>query len=183
LILLAAKRSHCVEQGPVSRSKEYLVPKIKKMEGTRKVAKVQGAHGKAKRSVQSTAGVDPAEDRAAIERRTASDRRHADRREESIPIVQERRNIERRAKVCRRREIDPTTCERDYTAEELEFMGALDAYKRTSGRMFPTCSEMLEVFRKLGYEKRSLALPESLPTSESAVPPLTQPYDVPSPVC
>jgi len=31
----------------------------------------------------------------------------------------------------------------------------LDAYKRTSGRMFPTCSEILEVVRGLGYQKSS----------------------------
>jgi hypothetical protein len=34
-------------------------------------------------------------------------------------------------------------------------MQALDAYKRTSGRMFPTCSEILEVIRNLGYAKES----------------------------
>ena len=51
----------------------------------------------------------------------------------------------------RRRKIDPTTCERDYLPEEVEFMQALDAYKRSSGRMFPTCSEVLEVVRSLGY--------------------------------
>ena len=59
--------------------------------------------------------------------------------------------IERRKKVPRRRQIDPTTCERDYTGDEIEFMHALDAYKRSSGRMFPTCSEILEVVRGLGY--------------------------------
>jgi hypothetical protein len=58
-----------------------------------------------------------------------------------------------RRKTNRRRQIDPTTCERDYTDEEIEFMHALDAYKRESGRMFPTCSEILEVIRKLGYHK------------------------------
>ena len=54
-------------------------------------------------------------------------------------------------KQPRRRHIDPTTCERDYTIQEREFMVALDAYKRASGRMFPTCSEILEVIRNLGY--------------------------------
>jgi hypothetical protein len=49
--------------------------------------------------------------------------------------------------------IDPTTCERDYEPDELEFMRALDEYKRTSGRMFPTCSEVLEVLRSLGYAR------------------------------
>ena len=51
----------------------------------------------------------------------------------------------------RRRRIDPTTCERDYQPEELEFMRAIEQYKRSSGRMFPTCSELLEVVRGLGY--------------------------------
>ncbi len=32
-------------------------------------------------------------------------------------------------------------------------MNALDAYKRRSGRMFPTCSEILEVIRELGYRR------------------------------
>ena len=54
-------------------------------------------------------------------------------------------------KPARRRKIDPTTCERDYSSEEREFMKALDKYKRDQGRMFPTCSEILEVVRGLGY--------------------------------
>jgi hypothetical protein len=57
--------------------------------------------------------------------------------------------------VNRRRQIDPTTCERDYTNDEVEFMNALDEYKRRNGRMFPTCSEVLEVIRGLGYAKTS----------------------------
>lgn len=57
------------------------------------------------------------------------------------------------ARHARRRMIDPTTCERDYGADEIEFMQALDRYKRTSGRMFPTCSEVLQVLRSLGYER------------------------------
>jgi len=64
----------------------------------------------------------------------------------------ERRKEDRR-KTQRRRQIDPTTCERDYTDDEIDFMQALDAYKRRSGRMFPTCSEILEVVRSLGYVK------------------------------
>ncbi len=58
-----------------------------------------------------------------------------------------------RRKKERRRQIDPTTCERDYNNEEINFMRALDDYKRTSGRMFPTCSEILEVVMSLGYVK------------------------------
>jgi hypothetical protein len=58
-----------------------------------------------------------------------------------------------RRKVKRRRQIDPTTCERDYSDPEVEFMQAMDEYKRASGRMFPTCSEILEVLTKLGYRQ------------------------------
>ena len=82
------------------------------------------------------------------------DRRKTDRRgpgigatKESMPAGPPRR------KQQRRRQIDPTTCERDYNNDEIEFMAAMDAYKRAAGRMFPTCSEVLEVVRSLGYVK------------------------------
>lgn len=64
----------------------------------------------------------------------------------------ERREGPRR-KVERRRQIDPTTCERDYTDDEIEFMRSMDEYKRRSGRQFPTWSEVLEVLRGMGYRK------------------------------
>ncbi len=57
----------------------------------------------------------------------------------------------------RRRFVDPTTCERDYSQAELEFMLAMNDYKHKSGRMFPTWSEVLEVLRGLGYEKTTTA--------------------------
>ena len=64
------------------------------------------------------------------------------------------------SKAGRRLNIDPTTCERDYSYDEVEFMQALDEYKRKSKRMFPTCSEILEVLHKLGYTK-NIAFDES----------------------
>src|SRR5437868_7090568 len=95
-----------------------------------------------------------------MDRRAKKDRRfESDRRAESQPATVERRKLERREKVSRRRQIDPTTCERDYSDEEVEFMHALDRYKRASGRMFPTCSEVLEVLRGLGYAKVNAAVP------------------------
>jgi hypothetical protein len=36
---------------------------------------------------------------------------------------------------------------------ELELMQAMQAYKISSGRMFPTWSEVLEVLKTLGYAK------------------------------
>ena len=91
---------------------------------------------------------------ATIDNRKGRERRNAERRKEAVAVVAERRTGQRREKVNRRRQIDPTTCERDYTDAEVEFMHALDQYKRTSGRMFPTCSEVLEVLLSLGYEKK-----------------------------
>ena len=74
-------------------------------------------------------------------------RRAEDRRKSSATVAKDRR------KTNRRRQIDPTTCEREYSDAEIEFMQALDDYKRRSGRMFPTCSEILEVLADLGYRK------------------------------
>lgn len=89
-----------------------------------------------------------------VDRRKSKERRGSDdRRKKSEPVSEERRQVARREKVARRRQIDPTTCERDYSDDEVEFMNALDLYKRKSGRMFPTCSEILEVIRGLGYAK------------------------------
>ena len=96
---------------------------------------------------------------AAAERRMQNRRIGGDRRRKPADPdfkAPEKRVTERR-KVERRRMIDPTTCERDYSLDEVQFMKAMDEYKRTSGRMFPTWSEVLEVVRGLGYAKMSTA--------------------------
>ncbi|MCA9084313.1 MAG: hypothetical protein KDA81_09670 [Planctomycetaceae bacterium] len=67
--------------------------------------------------------------------------------DDDSPQVSDRRRQDRR------RQIDPTTCERDYSDAEVEFMRAMDDYKRRSGRPFPTWSEVLEVLLSLGYRK------------------------------
>ena len=100
------------------------------------------------------AGPKGRETHVPVDRRASANRRGApERRKHHEPVAVEHRALERRVKVNRRRQIDPTTCERDYTSDEIEFMSALDDYKRSSGRMFPTCSEVLEVVKKLGYQK------------------------------
>lgn len=40
-----------------------------------------------------------------------------------------------------------------YTAEEWEFIRALDAYRRRTGRRYPAASEVLAVLKALGYRK------------------------------
>jgi hypothetical protein len=87
-----------------------------------------------------------------VDRRTQNRRnKEASEAEVKAMVAAERR----KDKVQRRRQIDPTTCERDYSNDEVEFMKALEQYKRSSGRMFPTCSEILEVIRGLGYVRTS----------------------------
>lgn len=81
------------------------------------------------------------------------DRRRDDRREGDPEANDVGMMKTPRRKKQRRRHIDPTTCERDYNNQEIEFMRAMDDYKRSAGRMFPTCSEVLEVVRALGYVK------------------------------
>jgi hypothetical protein len=111
----------------------------------------------------------PSKPAAGPKQRTAATPRSASRKStkagDELVTIDRRRNeesapapaLERRAKVQRRRQIDPTTCERDYSVEEVEFMNAMDEYKRKNGRMFPTCSEVLEVIRGLGYVRLSPA--------------------------
>jgi|SRR5262245_23828548 hypothetical protein len=94
--------------------------------------------------------------------RRGGDRRGGDRRKRSIPVAVERRSgKDRRQQGERRRQVDPTTCERDYSDDEILFMKAMDQYKRANRRPFPTWSEVLEVLYALGYRK--VADPTDLP--------------------
>ena len=97
---------------------------------------------------------------AAVQRRIQNRRigGRSKRSEMDTEFLPPARQTSPRRKVERRKLIDPTTCERDYTLQEVEFMKAMDEYKRKSGRMFPTWSEVLEVVRGLGYEQKSDAV-------------------------
>jgi hypothetical protein len=55
------------------------------------------------------------------------------------------------------RPVDPA----DYEKQEVEFMLAMDRYKRDNRRPHPTWREVLEVFRSLGY--RRCADPSAMP--------------------
>ena len=100
----------------------------------------------------------------------ANQRRPAERRKRNIPVALDRRGIDRSTLPERRRQVDPTTCERDYNDEEIMFMKSMDQYKRDNRRPFPTWSEVLEVLRALGYRKVAEA---------TALPGNTRPVDVP----
>ncbi len=53
----------------------------------------------------------------------------------------------------RRRRVDPTTFEKQYTTDELEFMNEMQRFKVQSGKTFPSHGEVLRVARRLGYVK------------------------------
>jgi len=80
-----------------------------------------------------------------------------ERRKRNIPVAIDRRNMSpserKKNQVDRRRLVDPTTCEKEYSDEEIAFMRAMDQYKRDNRRPFPTWSEVLEVLAALGYRK------------------------------
>jgi len=111
----------------------------------------------------STPNVTPSVDETSES--TAEDSFPNDRRKRIIPVATDRRRAEnaaaKRKSSERRRLIDPTTCERDYSDDETDFMKAMDRYKRDNRRPFPTWSEVLEVLRALGYRK--IAEPTELP--------------------
>lgn len=48
-----------------------------------------------------------------------------------------------------------TTKPSEMEADVLEFIQAIDDYKRQEGRPFPSWSEVLEIVKGLGYERRA----------------------------
>lgn len=151
------------EESPYARTRpphrtapaqETRVVPTRKTTSTRKTGTTATATKTKKASPKSTKKTASAPRKTASTKKVSDDevtidRRRAPRRNEEAEAPAPK--LERRKKVARRRQIDPTTCERDYSDQEVAFMNALDEYKRKNGRMFPTCSEVLEVIRGLGY--------------------------------
>lgn len=74
----------------------------------------------------------------------------------------ERRTTSRRpVRKERRRRIDPTTFEKQYESDELEFMNAIQRFKDRTGKAFPSYGEVLAVAEALGYRKSKP--PQDLP--------------------
>jgi hypothetical protein len=98
------------------------------------------------------------------DRREKFDRRDRPRAYVPPPVEDKPRAVpERRAKKERRRRIDPTTFEKQYTDDELEFMNAMQDFKTQSGKSFPSHGEVLRVAAKLGYRKAFLVGDEDEP--------------------
>jgi hypothetical protein len=89
------------------------------------------------------------------DRRSGAERRHQ-RPVEADPSSPE--GVERRRKKERRRRVDPTTFEKQYTDDEMEFMNAMQRFKELSGKAFPTHGEVLKVAISLGYRRAVIDL-------------------------
>jgi hypothetical protein len=78
------------------------------------------------------------------------DRRGGDRR----GVVDRRVGLDRRRGPGRRRQEDRRSAEEgEMTAEQFEFLMAMNEYKRVNRRPFPTWTEVLDVMKALGYRK------------------------------
>ncbi|HEV3142850.1 MAG TPA: hypothetical protein VGZ47_03085 [Gemmataceae bacterium] len=76
----------------------------------------------------------------------AASARPKERRKRNIPVAKERRNQKGQGPK-------PPPQPGELSFDEVEFMKAMDQYKRDNRRPFPTWSEVLEVLRALGYRK------------------------------
>jgi hypothetical protein len=72
---------------------------------------------------------------------------------EPVAQVIARQKPERRVRKERRRRIDPTTFEKQYTDDELEFMTAVQQFKTQTGKSFPSHGDILRIAARLGYRK------------------------------
>jgi len=93
---------------------------------------------------------------AGPERRSGRDRRVIPDRRRGT----DRRSGRERRAALRRKEDQEAFQKRieegDLTLEEIEFIRAVDRYKRKFNRPFPTWSEILAIVKELGYTKDSL---------------------------
>jgi hypothetical protein len=58
-----------------------------------------------------------------------------------------------RLKKERRRRIDPTTFDKQYSDDEMEFMNAVQRFKEESGKAFPAYGDVLKIAVGLGYRQ------------------------------
>jgi hypothetical protein len=61
--------------------------------------------------------------------------------------------FDRRERNDRRRRVDPTTFDKQYTRDELDFMAAIQKFKEQTGNPYPSHRDVLKVAVCLGYRK------------------------------
>jgi hypothetical protein len=69
------------------------------------------------------------------------------------PLSNSTRSRLANAAAGRKQGIDPATCDRIYSEAELEYLKAMEHYRRENKRPYPTWSEALAVAVALGYRK------------------------------
>ena len=87
----------------------------------------------------------PEDSGEVVDRRTGLDRRE---------LKSSTKDLDRRRGRGRRRSDFLRSAEEgEMNREQFMFLIAIDAFKEANGRTFPTWTDVLEVFRKLGYRK------------------------------
>ena len=97
-----------------------------------------------------------------VDRRSGLERRQQPREESNYTGPERRSGVERRDATGlerrrgpgRRRSDDRRSAEEgEMSAEQFEFVMAIETYKKVNRRMYPTWTEILEVVNQLGYRK------------------------------
>ena len=84
-----------------------------------------------------------------------TERRSGDRRKKNCPVTVERRiGLDRRRGPGRRRTDSRRSAEEgEMTAEQFEFIQAIEEYKKVNRKPFPSWTEVLDILQALGYRK------------------------------
>lgn len=64
-----------------------------------------------------------------------------------------RRGGRNRAKQLAGGDLHPATSQREYDDEEREWLAAVMAWQKKTGRRFPTMCDFLQIAKSLGYRK------------------------------
>lgn len=83
-----------------------------------------------------------------VDRRAGLDRRHRTRAEAGYTGLERRRGPGRRRTDNRR-----SAEEGEMNAAQFEFIMAVETFKKVNKKLYPTWTEILEVFNQLGYRK------------------------------
>jgi hypothetical protein len=87
-----------------------------------------------------------------MDKENFKDRRSGDDRRQSV--VDRRLGLDRHRGPGRRRSDERKSAEEGQMSDEqFEFLMAVDEYKRSNARPFPTWTEVLELIKALGYRK------------------------------
>jgi hypothetical protein len=114
------------------------------------------------KTVADTRGKGPDRRKSAVDRRTGLDRRQMAVEESDYTGPERRSGTERRVPTSLERRRGPgrrlsddrkAAEEGEMTAEQFEFVMAIQMYKKVNKRLYPTWTEVMEVIHQLGYRK------------------------------